>query len=118
MRRLTVLAAAAVALAVVPASSAKPPKLIGTVGPGFTISLKKPSGASAKTLKPGTYTLVVTDKSSSHDFHLTGPGVNKVVTTVLFTGKKTATLKLKRGKYSYVCDPHRTFMKGSFTVTR
>ena len=32
---------------------------------------------------------------------------------------KTYTWKvtLKKGTYRYVCDPHKTIMKGSFTVT-
>jgi plastocyanin len=25
-------------------------------------------------------------------------------------------LKLKKGSYSYVCDPHSSFMRGSFVV--
>ncbi|HJU47557.1 MAG TPA: hypothetical protein VJ689_05465, partial [Gaiellaceae bacterium] len=44
--------------------------LDGSVGPGFTIS--GPTG----TLPPGDYALVVSDQSSAHNFHLTGPGVN------------------------------------------
>jgi plastocyanin len=27
------------------------------------------------------------------------------------------TVKLKRGTYRYVCDPHASFMKGSFRVS-
>ena len=50
-----------------------------------------------KTTKAGTYRLTVKDKSTFHDFHLIGPGINKVVTTVAFTGTKTVTVKLKVG---------------------
>jgi plastocyanin len=34
------------------------------------------------------------------------------------SGKGTTTWKvtLKKGTYKYVCDPHASFMKGSFTV--
>jgi plastocyanin len=67
-------------------------------------------------LKAGTYKIVVSDKSSIHNFHLTGPGVNKT-TSVGATGSKTWTVKLKKGTYKYVCDPHKTIMKGSFKVT-
>jgi plastocyanin len=35
---------------------------------------------------------------------------------VAFTGTKTITVKLKKGRYTYVCTPHKTVMKGSFTV--
>ena len=86
------------------------------VGPGFTITVKS-GGKLVKTLKAGTYTLVVADKSSSHNFHLFGPGVNKM-TTVPFTGTQTWTVKLKPGKYTYQCDIHASIgMKGSFKVT-
>ena len=34
-----------------------------------------------------------------------------------FVGKKTVTVTLKSGKYTYVCDPHKTLMHGSFTVS-
>jgi plastocyanin len=30
---------------------------------------------------------------------------------------KTVTVKLKKGTYKYICDPHATVMKGSFKVT-
>jgi plastocyanin len=42
--------------------------------------------------------------------------VNKK-TTVGEKGTTTWTLTLKEGKYKYVCDPHASFMKGSFTVS-
>jgi plastocyanin len=90
------------------------PRLAGTVGPGFTIGLKK-AGKKVTTLKPGRYTFVISDKSSSHNFHLTGPGVNKK-TTVAETGSKTWTVTLRAGTYRFVCDPHASGMKGSFTV--
>jgi plastocyanin len=83
-------------------------KLAGTVGPGFTISMKKPT-------KAGKYTLVVADKSSIHNFRLKGPGVN-VATSVPTTGTKTFKITLKKGKYTFLCDPHPTTMKGSFTI--
>ena len=91
--------------------------LAGTVGPGFTIKLTK-GGTSVKTLKPGSYTLTVKDKSASHDFHIFGPGVAKVVTTVPFVGTKTVTVTLKKGTYTFQCDPHaQSGMKGTFKVS-
>jgi len=117
MRRLLpVLVLAALALASAASSSAATPKLTGVVGPGFSITLK--SGAKAvKALKAGTYTIVVSDKSTIHNFHLFGPGVNKS-TTVPFTGTQTWAVKLKAGKYTYQCDPHASAgMKGAFIVT-
>jgi plastocyanin len=33
------------------------------------------------------------------------------------TGSVTWTVRLKQGIYRYRCDPHRTIMHGSFTVS-
>ena len=122
LRRLLVpLALVAVALAAAAGGGARTNvthKLIGEVGPGFTIEVTTPADKDVKTTKAGTYTIVVEDKASIHDFHLIGPGVNKK-TGVSFVGKKTWTVTLKPGKYTYQCDPHATQgMKGSFRVTR
>jgi plastocyanin len=113
------LLAFGVAIALAANAAAAPAKttLKGTVGPGFTISLKDASGHKVSKLKPGAYVVQVSDKSSIHDFHLTGPGVNKVVTSVGFTGTKSVTVTFKKGKYTYVCDPHASNMRGSFTVS-
>ena len=90
--------------------------LKGETGPGYSIEVTK-AGKDLKTIKAGTYTLKVEDKSSIHNFHLKGPGVNKL-TSVSFTGEKTWTIKLKPGKYTYQCDIHASEgMKGSFRVT-
>jgi plastocyanin len=105
---------AALAVAVGPASAATP-KLVGTVGPGFTITLTK-GGKKVKSLKAGKYTIVINDKSNIHNFHLKGPGLSKS-TSVSFVGNKTWTVTLKKATYRYVCDPHASSMKGSFTVS-
>ena len=109
------LMAAMLLLVIAGPGSAAPKKLAGTVGPGFTISLKL-SGAPVTKLKAGQYRLVVSDRSSIHDFHLTGPGVNKVVTSVPYTGTKAVLLTLKKGVYTFVCDPHASVMHGTFRV--
>jgi plastocyanin len=101
------VAVAAAAIAAIPVFAATP-KLTGTTGPGFTIAMKKPT-------KAGKYTLVVSDKSSIHNFRLKGPGVN-VATSVSATGTKTFKITLKKGKYTFLCDPHASTMKGSFTL--
>ena len=91
--------------------------LTGSTGPGFTISLKK-AGAKVKTLKAGKYTITVKDKSKIHNFRLKGPGLNKQITGLSFKGSKTVTVTLKKGKYTYQCDPHASQgMKGTFRVT-
>ena len=70
-----------------------------------------------KTLKAGAYSITVADRSSIHNFRLKGPGVNREITAVGFMGTKTVVVRLKKGKYAFVCDPHASIMKGSFTVT-
>ena len=60
--------------------------------------------------------LKISDLSNIHDFHLTGPGVNKT-TSVSGTGNQTWTVTLKAGTYKYICDPHKAIMHGSFKVT-
>jgi hypothetical protein len=85
-------------------------QLTGTVGPGFTITLKR-GAKPVKTLAPSRYTFVINDRSNIHNFHLTGPGVSKK-TTVAFTGTTRWTLTLRAGTYTYLCDPHATAMMG------
>lgn len=111
---VALLAATATALATGRAGSALP-KLQGTVGPDFSIHLKQ-NGRPLKTLRAGVYVIAVADRSPIHDFHLRGPGVNKVISGVAFVGTKTIKVRLKPGRYSYVCDPHHLLMHGSFTV--
>ena len=119
-RLLFPVALFAVALAAVGSSHASTratPQLVGVSGPGFTISVKTTAGKAVKTLKTGKYTIKVADKSSIHNFHLIGPGVNKK-TSVSGTGTQTWTVTLKPGKYTYQCDVHAaTGMKGSLKVT-
>jgi hypothetical protein len=110
----TFVAAAAVGLtAVVSASPAAPPKIFGTVGPGFTISLKQ-NGKPVKTLKAGLYTFVISDKSSIHSFVVEGPGVERDITSVPFVGTKTVTFRLHTGKYKFYCRAHESSMFGYF----
>jgi plastocyanin len=94
---------------------ARTKSLSGTVGPGFTISLKY-KGKKVKSLRAGRYRITVRDKSDFHNFHLSGPGVNRRITTVDFQGTKSRTLRLRKGTYRYQCDPHSDSMHGSFTV--
>jgi plastocyanin len=96
------------AIAALPVLAATP-RVTGNVGPGYTISVVK------KPTKRGKVTLVVNDRSSIHNFHLRGPNVN-VKTTVAFTGTKRFTATLKKGRYTFLCDPHSSAMRGSFTI--
>jgi plastocyanin len=117
-------ATALVVLGVALPAQAATPTFRGSVGPSFTISM------AAKPTKAGKITLVVNDKGSSHNFHLRGPGgkeiagidaktkkaVSRIATGVGSTGTRTFVLTLKRGTYRFVCDPHSSELKGSFTV--
>jgi hypothetical protein len=120
-RALMLVTALAIAL-VIPAGTAfgrdaAAPTLKGTVGPGFTIILKR-NGTKVKVLKAGKYLFAVSDKSPIHDFTLqkTGGTVRKVLTATSFTGLKKVTVKLTKGKWKYFCSVHPTTMFGFFTV--
>ena len=116
---MKLIAAVALAAALFGASGARAdsPALTGTVGTGdsFTISLAGPDGHAVTNLDPGTYTLLVHDRSDIHNFHLFGPGGVDVSTDIGTVGDKTFTVDLVAGKYTYVCDAHPS-MKGTFTV--
>jgi plastocyanin len=110
---LTAVVAGALALSA--PSQAALPKLTGTVGPGFTITLTR-LGKKVTAVKAGTYSITVADKSNIHNYRLIGPGLNKEITTIAFVGTKTVIVKLKKGTYRFICDPHASIMKGSFKV--
>jgi plastocyanin len=121
MNRTRMIAAAGLAAlttGVVASSAVAAPaaggKLVASVSDPLNISLTS-GGKKVTSLKAGAYTITVKDKASDHNFHLTGPGVNKS-TAVAAKGTYTWKVTLKKGTYKYVCDPHKSFMKGSFTV--
>ena len=90
-------------------------KLVGTVGPGFSITLEDAQGNRVRNLEPGTYDIEVKDLSEEHNFHLTGPGVDQL-TPVGAATTESWTVTLTNGAYRYNCDPHAATMRGSFTV--
>ena len=106
----------AVALVFSVAAQAAPQKLVGTVGPGFTISLKTAAGKRVTALTRGTYTVTVRDRSDEHNFFVSGPGIKKSVTGVDFVGTKTVTLRFSSGRYAFVCTPHSDDMRGAISV--
>ena len=85
--------------------------LNGSVGPGFDISLDGTDGLVA-----GSYTLVVNDQSSAHNFHLIGPDGSDLSTDVEAEGEQSFEVELEAGEYKFLCDPHASSMNGSFTV--
>ena len=114
---VAVLSACALAAGSAGAARSDNPVLTGDVGQNdaFTITLTDASGAAVKHLDPGTYTLVLHDHSSFHNFDLSGPGV-AVTTDVAAVEDKTFTITLTDGTYFFQCDPHSSQMKGTFTV--
>jgi hypothetical protein len=93
-------------------------KLVLTSGPEFTITLKTAGGKAVKSMKLGTYTFVVRDRSTIHNAHVVAPGFNRA-TTVPFVGTQTWKVKLaKVGTLRFLCDPHASSMKGSAKILR
>jgi hypothetical protein len=115
MRLLLAFVALLASLALVGGAGAQSPTLFGTVGPGFTIKLADASGNPVQSLAPGTYTIQIEDKADIHNFHLTGPGVDKA-TGIEQMGTVIWTVTFVAGKYHYQCDPHASIMNGDFTV--
>jgi plastocyanin len=112
-----VVAAASLAIAGTASTGTTATKLNGTVGPGFTIKLTK-GGAKVTSLKAGSYSFTIADKSNIHNFtlqQLSGGKTTKQLTGTGFVGTKTVTVKLAKGKWKYLCTVHPT-MQGTFTV--
>jgi len=102
-----------------PPPTSTPKKLVLTSGPAYSITLKTTAGKAVRSLKLGTYTVVVRDRSSVHDAHIIAPGFDRR-TTVPFAGTKTWKMTLARtGKLRFLCDPHASQgMRGSAKITR
>ena len=126
-RRLLVFSlAAALAVLALPAGAARSddnPVLDAIVGTndGFDITLNDATGKKVGLLEPGTYTIVVHDRSAIHNFHLASnddPTVD-FRTDVPFVGDMTFVATFKPGlRYAYACEPHWQVMNGSFVVDR
>jgi hypothetical protein len=101
---------------------ADPPTLDAIVGTNdaFTIGLFFPDGRPVRTLAPGTYTVLVHDRSAIHNFHLASnfdPTVN-FRTDVDFVGDRSFTVTFRPDtEYVYACEPHWQVMNGRFTTT-
>jgi hypothetical protein len=100
----------------IPKPAPKPTRLLATVGPTATISLRSATNAALHHgVKAGTYAIVVRDRSKAHNFHLVGKGVNRK-STVAGTGTLTWTLKLSAGVLRFYSDKAPTKLKGSIRV--
>jgi hypothetical protein len=84
----------------------------------YKIILLNSSGKLVKTLKAGTYNVVIRDDSTFHNYELDGPhGKSWTFTSVPFKGAKTVKLKLVAGKYKAYCSAHESTMFQHFTVS-
>jgi hypothetical protein len=94
------------------------PRLIGTVRDDFTITLTDANGTPVTSVSPGTYDFEIHDETFSHNFHLTGPGVDRKTEVVDEETTTWEDVVLAAGAtYQFVCDPHADYMKGSFTTS-
>jgi hypothetical protein len=95
------------------------PRLIGTVGPGHTISLVDSRGRRMRTPHPGTYRFVIRDRSAHDNFHLIGPGITGLIgaTGVSYGGTTVWKLRLVSETYRFRADAHPSAMPGTFRVT-
>jgi len=93
-------------------------KLVLTAGPAQVITLKTSAGKAVKTMKLGTYTMVVRDRGRIHNAHVTAPGYNRKTSPLTYTGTQTWRVKLaKIGKLRFLCDSHALVgMKGSAKI--
>lgn len=114
---VVVLAAFVAALPITAAPNQVPRETLNaTVGPGFTIFVRHADGRNVTQLDAGEYRIVVDDRSSEHNFHLSGAGVN-MATEVETVGIVTWDVTFADAQvYRFVCDPHALTMRGSFNV--
>jgi plastocyanin len=94
-------------------------RLVLTSGPAQVITLRTAAGKAVRTIKLGTYSLSVRDRSRAHDAHVIAPGFNRK-TTIAFVGTQRWKVKLaKIGALRFLCDPHASAgMRGSAKIVR
>ena len=120
MKRIALgLLAVALGVLIIAPAQAAAPKLVGTVGPGFTITLIQGRQESHQAEGGQVH---VRDRGQGVDSRLrpraeSGGKWEKQLTSVPFVGTKTVTVALKKGKWKYYCAPHESTMSGFFTVT-
>jgi hypothetical protein len=87
------------------------PKLVGYVNDSRDIEI------SDRTPSPGRYKIVVRDSTDDHNWHLFGQGQSRA-TGVRATGRFVFKIRLTRGEYRVVCDPHFDEMEFNMRVGR
>src|SRR5262245_20182960 len=119
MRRILLLVLLPLTLGTPATAQADLPRLVATVGPGFTIDLADADGRHVNRILAGTYELLVHDLSDVHNFALGSKTTQERIaeTTVEFVGDMTFTIDLPLGSYGYACSPHWQVMNGSFVTS-
>ena len=98
----TVLALLAVSLVVLPGSAlGDTPTLTAIVGTndGFDITLNDPEGNKVSRILPGTYTIVVDDRSTIHNFHLASNPIRPSTSAPTSSSSGSS-------RYGHVSQPH------------
>jgi hypothetical protein len=80
-----------------------PPQLYGQVSATGAVSLKNASGRAVTQLSGGWYTVTIAVLSKGADFHLVGPGTNRV-TGKHFVGDVIWGIHFTSGTYRYMSD--------------
>jgi len=95
-------------------------KLVLTTGPAQVITLKTSAGKAVKTMRRGTYTMVVRDRGRIHNARVVAPGFSRKTSPLTYTGTQAWKVKLaKLGTLRFLCDPHALLgMKGSAKIVR
>ena len=117
--RLLLLVPLVLAAALLPGaaqSAATATALNVTVGPGFSIKVADANGRTVSQLDPGDYSITIKNLSAAqeHNFHLSGPGVDRA--SLFDNNTVTWDVTFVDGTYRFKCDAHPTLMKGSFHV--
>lgn len=115
MLRLLLAASALVALAIPVAAGGSPvrPTLTAKVT-ARSVTLTRADGTRVRTLPPNAYRIVVRDRTTAQNFHLTGPSLN-IRTKVAAKTTATWLVNLTPGTYSYRSDKSK-HLRGSFVV--
>ena len=106
MLRRMLIAATLVALAAPGVANAQNPILRATVGPEAVITMTDAAGTPLTNIPVGTYDIVVSDRSVDHNFHLSGPSVNRA-TTVLGMESLTWTVDARKRRLPIRVRPAR-----------
>lgn len=126
MTRVVLALIACVAAVALPRGATATPQantlLIATVGTndGFDIGLADANGVAVTRIPPGTYDVLVRDRSTLHNFHLASNEDTTVNfrTELDFVGEMTFTVTFRdETRYAYACEPHWQVMNGEFFVT-